>query len=66
MGFDVDQVPFGVAERLGVAEGLADALGGIGDGLLGGGEVVAGVVEQGEDARDTVLDALEPRAHGRH
>ena len=37
LGFDVGQVPLGFAERLGVAEGLADALAGVGDGLLRGG-----------------------------
>jgi hypothetical protein len=59
LGFDVGQVPLGVSERLRVAERLADSLGGVGDGLIGGGEVVAGVVEQSGDARDSVLDALD-------
>src|SRR5271170_4368844 len=56
---DVGQVPLGVVEGLGVAEWLADALAGVGDGLLRGGEVFARAGEQGGDAGDAVLDALD-------
>jgi hypothetical protein len=54
LGLDAGEVFLGVGEGLCVAEGLAEGLLGVGDGLLGFCQVFAGLVEEGGDAADAV------------
>ena len=56
---DPGEVLLSVSERLCVSEWLSDALVGVGSGLLGIGEIGAGLLEERGNAGDTVLDALD-------